>query len=196
MNRYTILLLIILSANLFAVKPPASKAQGIFFAAGVGPRLPIGSFSNTTDLGYGVNLDVSYTDSDYLPFFFFARIGFEQYPGSQSFYRETEYSNFQTQLIPIGIGIRYYFSPLLESIVLLIPVAEFSVSYTYMKKLHEFKMDSGRNNFTEELMQFGASAGVGVSMFMLEVMAHYNYYEGNQNVSINLNVRLPLFINL
>ena len=196
MKRYFLLVLILLSANLFAGDLPASKAQGIFFTAGVGPRLPIGNFSNTTDHGYGVNVDVSYTDSDYLPFFIFARIGFEQYPGSQSYYRETDYSNFQTQAIPVSIGARYYFSPLVESIVLLIPVVELSFSYTYMKKLHEFKVDSGRNNFTEEVMKLGASAGIGVSMFIMEIMAHYNYYADNQNVSVNLNVRLPLYINL
>lgn len=196
MKNYLLVILLIISSESYAGDAPANKAVGIFLAAGVGPRLPVGSFSNSTDLGYGINLEISYTDSDYLPFFAFARLGFEQYPGSQSFYKVSDYSNFQTQSIPVSLGIRYYFSPLVETIVLLIPVVEASVSYTYIKELHEFKIDSGRINFTGEVMKFGVSAGVGISMFLLEILANYNYYESNQYISFNINLRLPLLVNL
>jgi hypothetical protein len=196
LSKYSILVLVFSGSVLFAGEPPASKAVGVFLTAGVGPRLPVGNFASTTDLGYGITFDVSYTDSDHLPFFIFARLGFEQYPGSQDYYISTDYTNFSTTIIPASLGIRYYFSPLVESIVLLIPVVEASASLTYMQKLHEFKAGTGRNNFREEVLKIGASAGLGISMFILEILANYNYFESNQYVSINLNVRLPLFVNL
>jgi hypothetical protein len=161
---------------------PASKAVGVFLSAGVGPRLPLGQFANSTDLGY--------------PFFVFARLGYEQFPGSSDFYQETDYSNYSTTIVPISLGIRYYFSPLSESTILLIPVIEGSVSYTYFMILNEFKADSGRNNFKDNLWKFGGTIGAGLSMFILEIMANYTYYESNQYLSFNVNVRLPLFINL
>lgn len=194
--KYLVILFIFSCTGLFAGDPPANKAVGVFLTAGVGPRLPIGNFANTTDLGYGINVDVSYTDSDHLPFFIFARLGFEQYPGSQDYYLSSDYSNFSTMVVPASLGIRYYFSPLVESIVLLMPVIEASASLTYMQKLHEFKTGTGRNNFREEVIKLGASAGVGISMFILEIFANYNYFESNQYISFNLNVRLPLFVNL
>lgn len=189
-----ILTLISFSAN--AEQPPAGEANGIFLAAGVGPRLPIGSFASSTDLGYGFNLELSYTDSDNLPFFIFAKIGFEQYPGSQSFYQTTDYSNYSTQAVPINLGVRYYLSPLVSSAILLMPVFEVAASFSYIQNLHQFKVDSGRNNFTEEIAKFGGSVGIGVSMFLLEIIAAYNYFESNQYISFNLNIRLPLIINL
>jgi hypothetical protein len=175
---------------------PASKAVGVFLSAGVGPRLPLGQFANSTDLGYGLTVEGSYTDSDHLPFFVFARLGYEQFPGSSDFYQETDYSNYSTTIVPISLGIRYYFSPLSESTILLIPVIEGSVSYTYFMILNEFKADSGRNNFKDNLWKFGGTIGAGLSMFILEIMANYTYYESNQYLSFNVNVRLPLFINL
>ena len=196
MKNYFLILLLLIPASIFSEIPPASKATGIFLAAGVGPRLPVGTFATSTDLGYGFNLEISYTDSDNLPFFIFTKIGFEQYPGSQSYYQSSDYSNFSTQAVPVNLGIRYYFSPLVSSVVLLMPVLEISASYSFIQNLHEFKVDSGRNNFTEEISKFGGSAGVGISMFLLEIIASYNYFESNQYVSINLNVRLPLIINL
>ncbi|OGU65858.1 MAG: hypothetical protein A2W30_08500 [Ignavibacteria bacterium RBG_16_36_9] len=194
--KYFLFLSIILQGSAFAGDPPASKAVGVFVAAGVGPRLPIGEFSTSTDLGYGLNIEASYTDSDHLPFFVFARLGYEQFPGSQDFYQETDYSNYSTTIIPASLGVRYYFDPLVESVVLLIPVIEGSVSYTFFQVLNEFKADAGRSNYREDLWKFGGTVGAGFSMFILEIMANYTYYESNQYLSFNLNVRLPLYVSL
>jgi hypothetical protein len=195
-SKYIFIFLLVFQANTIAGEPPASKAVGVFLAAGVGARLPIGQFSNTTDLGYGLNLEASYTDSDHLPFFVFLRLGYEQFPGSQDFYQETDYSNYSTTIIPASLGVRYYFSPLAESVVLLIPVVEGSVSYTYFQVLNEFKADAERNNYREDLWKIGGTVGAGFSMFILEIMANYTYYESNQYLSFNLNVRLPLYVSL
>ncbi len=102
-------MILILQGIAFAGEPPASKAVGVFLAAGVGARLPIGDFSNSTDLGYGLNVEASYTDSDHLPFFIFARLGYEQFPGSQDFYQGTDYSNYSTTIIPSFFGTSLLF---------------------------------------------------------------------------------------
>lgn len=190
------ILIFLFTSMLFAGEPPASKAVGVFLAAGVGARLPVGDFSNSTDLGYGLSVEASYTDSDYLPFFVFARLGFDQFPGSQDFYQVTDYSNYSTLIVPASLGVRYYFSPLVESVVLLMPVVEASVSYTFFQVLNEFKVDAGRSNYKKDLWKFGGTVGAGFSMFILEIMANYTYYESNQYLSFNLNVRLPLFVSL
>ena len=195
MKNFLIIFVLVFAVNSFAIDPPASRAQGVFLAFGVGPRLPLGDFSNSTDIGYGFNIELSYTDNEFLPVFLFANIGFEQYPGAQSFYQETDYSNFSTNSIPINVGARYYFSPLVEQVVLLIPIIELSASYTYTQELNEFKFDSGRNNFKEQFSKFGVTGGVGISMFLMEIIAAYHYFESNQYVSFDLRIRIPLFIN-
>ncbi|MGB5289116.1 MAG: hypothetical protein WBN42_11560, partial [Ignavibacteriaceae bacterium] len=150
----------------------------------------------STDLGYGFSIETSYTDTDFLPFFIFARLGYEQFPGSQDFYQQTDYSNYSTMIVPASLGVRYYFSPLAENVVLFIPVVEAYASFTYFQVLNEFKSDAGRSNFKDELWKVGGTVGVGLSMFLLEIMANYTYYKSNQYLSFNLSVRLPLFINL
>ncbi|MCZ6701709.1 MAG: outer membrane beta-barrel protein [Ignavibacteria bacterium] len=195
MKIFLIIFVLVFTVNSIATDPPASRAQGVFLAFGVGPRLPLGDFSNSTDIGYGFNIELSYTDNEFLPVFLFVNIGFEQYPGAQSFYQETDYSNFSTNAIPINVGARYYFSPLVEQVVLLIPIIELSASYTYTQELNEFKFDSGRNKFKEQFSKFGVAGGVGLSMFLMEIIAAYHYFESNQYVSFDLRIRIPLFIN-
>lgn len=186
---------ILFQINLLAERPPESKATGFFVAFGVGPRMPLGDFSNTTDLGYGLNVELTYTDNEFLPIFIFANIGFEQYPGSQNFFQESEYSNYHTNSLPVNLGLRYYFSPLLENIVLLMPIVQVSATYSYYQRLHEFDQNSDRNNFLEDESKFGFSAGAGVSMFMMELLASYNFMPANQFISVDLKVRIPLYIN-
>ncbi|UCH64691.1 MAG: hypothetical protein JSW63_08670 [Ignavibacterium sp.] len=196
MKKIFLCFLLLFSLNVFAADPPASKATGIFLAFGVGPRLPVGDFSNTSELGYGIGIEVSYTDNEFLPVFLFASVGFEQYPGAQRFYQESAYSNLSTNSIPLNVGVRYYFSPLLEQIVLLIPLIEVSASFTYFQVLHEFKIDSDLSNFKTETIKYGITAGAGISMFLMEIIAAYHYVQNNQFVSFDLRVRIPLFVNL
>ncbi|NWF89407.1 MAG: hypothetical protein HXY50_08075 [Ignavibacteriaceae bacterium] len=184
------LFIIITSSSSFS----ADKARGVFVSFGVGPRLPLSNFSQSTDIGYGFNLEISYTDNQLLPFFLYTKLGYEQYPGSQSYYESTDYSNFSTTGIPINLGVRYFFPPLLESAFLLIPVAEVSASFSYLRELHQYKLTSGKSNHFTENYKFGFSAGVGVSMFIMEILTSYNYFPKNQFMSADLKIRLPLIV--
>lgn len=195
LTKYFFILLFVLSSVGYSGIPQSSRASGFFVAFGVGPRMPLSTFANTTDIGYGVNIEFSYTDTDYLPVFLFANVGYEQYPGSQNYFQETEYSNFHTNALPVNIGMRYYFAPLLENIVLLMPIVQASASYTYYQTLHEFDQNANRNNFLYDESKFGFSAGAGISMFMMELLASYNYIPSNQFISVDLKVRIPLYIN-
>ena len=193
--KYLLFFLVFLSSFSIAEKPPSNRATGFFVAFGVGPRMPLGDFSNTTDIGYGLNVEFSYTDNEFLPVFLYANVGYEQYPGSQKYFQETEYSNYHTNALPVNIGARYYFSPLLENIVLFMPIVQVSASYTYYQRLIEFDQNVGRNNLLEDDSKFGFSAGAGVSMFLMELMAAYNFMPSNQFISVDLKVRIPLYIN-
>ncbi len=194
--NYIFLLFIIIQQVASAGEPPASKAVGVFLAAGVGPRFPVSQFANSTSLGYGLIADFSYTDSDKLPFFIFAQFGYEQFPGSQDYYQESDYSNYSTTVVPLSLGVRYYFAPLVESAILLMPILEGSASFSYFHILNEFKTDANKTNYTDDQWKFGANIGAGFSMFIMEILANYTYYESAQYISINLNVRLPIFVSM
>ena len=195
MKKLIIVLLLVLSGNLFNLHS-SDKARGIFSALGVGPRVPVGNFSDKVLVGYGFNMELSYTDNAYLPFFLFGKIGFEQYPGAQDFYQRTDYSHFSTSLLPVSVGARYYLPPILENIVIVIPLIEASASLTVYQELHEFKPQSLKNNYLEDGIKPGFCIGVGASMFLLEVLASYNYLNDNQFLSVDLKIRLPLYVSI
>ncbi|MCA0387720.1 MAG: hypothetical protein LCH52_04430 [Bacteroidetes bacterium] len=194
MKKLTFFLLLLLSFNAFAGDPGESRAKGYFFALGVGPRVPFGNFSSKTIMGYGFNAELSYVDNKIMPYFIFGRIGFEQFPGSQDFYQDTEYSHYSMQYLPLSVGVRHYFPPILKNVFLLTPIAEVSGSMVIFQELHDFKQGINKNGYIEDGVRFGGSAGFGVSAFVLEAMASYNIYNDSHFISFDLRVRLPLFV--
>lgn len=194
--KKVLILFLLITVIAAANTPPADKARGIFVSVGVGPRLPFSEFSNSTNIGYGFNLELAYTDNEYLPIFIFGKVGFEQYSASQDFYQTTEYSHLSHQFLPFQVGARYYLPAVLENIILVIPTIEVGANFVIFQNLHQYKSNSGRANFLEDGSKFGFNAGVGVSMFLIEAVASYNYYKSTQYFSFDLKVRLPLFVSL
>ncbi len=200
MNKWLIklsLLLTFLSINLFAQQPlPSGKARGLFFALGIGPRIPVADFANSQALGVGISGEISYTDNEYLPLFFYGRIAYENYPGSTDFYRKTAYSSLTTHVVPLSVGAKLFLPPIVQDIVILIPTFEIGVTFAIFEKSHQFKLDSGRNNYLEENSKAGFHIGAGFSMFLIDFMACYNYLPGNQNLAADIKLRIPIFIQL
>jgi hypothetical protein len=196
MKKFLILFITISCNMAYAGDPPNQAARGLFLAFGVGPRFPIGSFANTSKFGYGFDAELSYTNDEYLPVFIFLKSGFESFPGSQDFYKSSNYSNYSTNVIPVNFGVRYYLPPILKSGVIVMPMLECSINYSFYSVLKELKNGTAVNDFTQHENKFGFSAGVGLSAFMMEMLASYNFYKSYQFVSIDLKIRVPLYINI
>ncbi len=170
------------------------EAKGLFMSVGVGPRIPLGDFADTHNLGVGFDVALSYTDNFVIPVFLFSEIGFQHYPGSQDYYKESDHSSISSNVLVMNFGARHYYKPLVENIVLLMPVIEAGLSVSYFETSHILKIDSGKNNFIEDSFNVGFTAGIGVSMFMLDVMSHYHYFKNRQYISFDLRVRIPVFV--
>ncbi len=163
---------------------------------GVGPKTPVGAFSNSSMIGSGVNAELDYTDNEYLPLFVFGKIEFLHFPGSQEFYQSSEYSHFSTNILPLTVGGRYYFYPMLENVVILLPFLEASAHFAIFQKLHQFKLSTNLPSYLEDNIKFGFSVGGGISMFLMEMYASYTYFKSNQYIGLDFRFRLPMSITI
>lgn len=192
MKKYFLLLIfpVLLSAQDFK----SGVAKGLFMGVGVGPRFPIGNFAESQNIGAGFDVTFSYADNELLPFFLYTTIGYQHYPGRQDFYKRTDYSSFSSNVLTLSPGIRYYFPPLIESVMLLMPIVDAGLEVSYFERSHQFKIDRGRQNYVEEFAKFGFHIGAGFSMFILDVITYYNYLNNNEYISFNLRATIPIFV--
>ncbi len=192
MKKYISIILLVIAIS--GVTEGSDRARGYFLSIGVGPRMPISNFAERSVLGYGGNFELSFTDDKFLPFFIYGKLGYEIFAGSQEYYQLTEFTHYSIAHVPMGVGIRYYMSPLIQNMIPIMPVFEAGFSLNVFQEVHDYKGGLGKNNFLEDGIAPGFSFGVGVSAFALELIANYNYVKSNQFLSLDLKLRLPLFV--
>ncbi len=187
------LFILLLNSLLFAQGFELGEARGLFVSLGVGPKIPVGDFSATNDLGIGFDFTASYTDNKFLPVFFNLKLGFQTFPGATKMYKTTDYASFTTSEFIVMPGIKFYFPPIITDEILIMPVAEVGPSLGLFFNSHVFKSASSRANFDETVTKFGFHLGGGFSMFFLEGILSYHFFPDNQAISFDLRVQIPVF---
>jgi len=172
------------------------EARGLFFSLAIGPRMPLGDFSLSHNIGIGINLESSYTDNNFLPIFFYSKFSYQHFPGRQHFYQITDYASISSNLYVVGLGGRFFFPPLIHNVIIVLPFLEGGISFAILERLHQFKIGSNRNNYTETKSMSGIQIGGGLSMFLIEVGIFYNYFYRNQYLSFNIKIRVPIAVKI
>jgi hypothetical protein len=191
--KRVLVLILLLSSIATAQGFKLGEARGLFVSVGVGPKMPIGDFSATNDIGIGFDFTFSYTDNQFFPVFFYTRLGYQTFPGSTKMYKISEYASFTTNVFTILPGMRFYFPPVITDEILIMPIAEVGPSFALFGNTHVFKNSSSRNNFDETLGKFGFHIGGGFSMFFLEGMLNYYFFPEHQAISFDLRIQVPFF---
>ena len=187
-------LLVFISSNYYAQSTNIGEAKGMFFSTAVGPRFPIGKFAEQQTIGVGFDAILSYTDNVILPIFAFLKIGYNNFPGDYNYYRNSDHSSITANMISFSGGVKYYFAPLINDMVLLMPVVEGGVTIGYIERLHQFKIDRRRPDVKESLTRVGFHVGGGFTIFLMEIIANYNYLNSNQYLSFDLRLTMPLAV--
>lgn len=188
-----IFLFIVLISNFgFAQISSSSDIKGLFLSVGVGPRFPIGDFSSQQTIGAGFDVSISYSHSSMFPLFYYGKIGYQNHPGDYDYYKITDHSSLSTNIVSFNGGVRYFFNPIVEDAILLMPFAEGGITYAYITKYHQYKIDSPKKNTLEDISSLGFHVGGGLSFFLMDIMASYYYLKSNQYFSFDIRLRIPL----
>ncbi len=187
------LFILLFNSLLFSQGFELGEARGLFVSVGIGPKIPIGNFSATNDLGIGFDLTASYTDNQFLPLFFNLKLGYQTFPGATKMYKTTDYASFTTNRFIMMPSIKFYFPPVISDEILIMPIAEVGPSLGLIFNTHVFKSTSSRTNFDETVTKFGFHLGGGLSMFFLEGILSYHFFPDNQVITFDLRVQIPVF---
>lgn len=189
-----IILTLLVSSSIHSQMFSPGQAQGLFMSVGVGPKIPIGAFSDSHNIGVGADITFSYTDNNLAPLFFYGKVGFQHFPGRQNYYKASDHSAISTNVITVYPGIRIFLPPIIDQQFLLMPVVEAGASWAWFQTYHQYKLDSGLPNYTDDDTKWGFHIGAGFSMFLLDAMTYYNYFQDHQYLSFDLRIRIPIFV--
>lgn len=191
---FIFVIILLFSAPVYPQLFTPGQAQGLFMSVGVGPKIPIGDYSDTHNMGVGFDFTFSYTDNNLAPLFAYVKTGYQHFPGRQNYYKTSDHSSISTNVIFVYPGARIFLPPVIEQEFLLMPVVEVGASWGWFQTYHQYKIDAGKSNYTEDDTKWGIHMGVGFSMFLLDVLTYYNYFHNHQYLSFDLRLRIPIFV--
>ena len=194
-NKIIIISSILFSLSFGQIYDPG-EVSGVFLTLGVGPRFPIGDLGSQHTIGAGFDVQISYTDNKLAPLFFYLDLGYQNHPGDYDYYKISDHSSITSNIVSFHLGSRYFLEPLLEDIILLMPIIEGGITYSYVEKYHEYKIDTGKPSNLVGISNLGFHVGGGISFFLMDLIASYNYLQNNQYISFNLRLTIPLAITL
>lgn len=187
--RNKIFLFFLLAAPVLAQSP-----EGLFLSLSPGLRIPLGGFADSHDPAAGLDISFSYADSGRMPVLYYLRAGYQHFGGRQSFMLSNDESSLSTSIFSFSPGISIFLKPITAEHLILCPVIEAGGSIALLRSLHQYKPDRWRPDFEDDRARLGFHLGAGMSLFLVDLMARYNYLKDNQYFSLDLDFRIPLYV--
>lgn len=188
---------LILSVNVYGqitnYKP--GDIRGLFLDVGVGPRFAVGDFASNHFFASGFEASLSYADDNSLPFFVYGKFNFASFPSEFTDILSSSEFEVSSRFFLLEPGICYFFPPISDKVVLLMPFAEGGVNLGIVHTVHQLNTEI-KTQYSTNDFKFGLHLGVGVSMFLLDALITYNYFYEYQYIGLGLRVRIPIFIKL
>lgn len=195
-QKYLLIFSLILLFTSVYPQSPKEGIRGLFFSISVGPRFPITKFNQEQSTGIGFSTELSYSNLNVLPIFFNFVVSYQNHQGDFNLYKNSDHSSLSTNLINLGFGARYFMSPIMENFILLMPILEGGITYSFINKFHQYKIYANKDDFNENYSNFGAQFGAGFSIFLMDLVGTYNFIKNHQYLAIDLRLRIPIAIKL
>lgn len=196
--RFQIALIFLLTAN-FAygqiTEFKLGETRGLFLGLGVGPRFALGDFADNHFFASGFESILSYGDENTLPFFVYGKFNFASFPSEFVDVLDNPSFEISTRFYSLEPGLRYFFPPISEKVILLMPFVEGGINLALVHSVHQLTTGY-KTQYSNDEFKFGVHMGVGVSMFLLDAILTYNYFHKHQFFGFGLRVRIPIFIKI
>ncbi len=193
---------ILIALILFAISGQAQiaelkigEAQGLFLGLGVGPRFALGDFADNHSFASGFETILSYGDNSSLPFFVYGKFNFASFPSDFVDVLDNPSFEVNTRFFSLESGVRYFFPPMSDKVVLLMPFVEGGVNLALVHSVYQLTTGY-KTQYSDDKFKFGLHAGLGVSIFLLDAILSYNYFYEYQFFGLGLRVRIPIFIKI
>ncbi len=171
------------------------ETRGLFLGLGVGPRFALGDFASNHFFASGFETAFSYADENLLPFFLYGKFHFASFPSEFVDVLDNPSFEVATRFFSLEPGLRYFFPPISDRVVLLMPFVEGGVNLALVHSVYQLTTGY-KTQYSDDKFKLGIHFGFGVSMFLLDALISYNYFYEYQFIGFGLRVRIPIFIKI
>jgi hypothetical protein len=171
-------------------KTKISPLGGIFLSVGGGLSVPLGEFSNSSDVSFGALARIEVSTFSIFPLVLGGEVTYFGYSGNDEFKTLNLLNTLTTEVISFGLTAEYALPRLFKS-TYLIPFVAADVKYSMVKRQMAPTSNQPPNLPTED-NKISVGIGAGFTLFIFDFYGKYIYSKNTTNFTVFTKVKFPL----
>jgi len=163
--------------------------SALFISVGGGLSVPLDTFKGTAGATFGILGRLEFASTSIFPFVIGAQIDYFSYNSSDEFRTVNLLTGYRTKILGIGLNIEYSVAKLLRS-PFTMPFLTVDVKNNIIKR--EYAEDNETLGMVREETKISVGAGIGMTLFIFDFFAKYNYMKDNSFIGVYTKTKIPV----
>lgn len=163
--------------------------SAIFISFGGGLSVPLDTFGTTAIVTFGILGRLEFASTAIFPFVIGAQVDYFSYNSSDEFRTINLLTGYSTKILGIGLNIEYSIAKLLRS-PFTMPFLTVDVKNNIIKR--EFALENETLPIPREETKISVGAGFGMTIFIFDFFAKYNYMKNNSFIGVYTKTKIPV----
>lgn len=163
--------------------------SAIFISFGGGLSVPLDSFGTTAVATFGILGRLEFASTAIFPFVIGAQIDYFSYNSSDEFRTINRVTGYRTKILGLGLNIEYSIAKLLRS-PFTMPFLTVDVKNNLIKR--EYPAENENLPILREETKISVGAGFGMTIFIFDFFAKYNYMKNNSYIGVYTKTKIPV----
>lgn len=163
--------------------------SALFLSVGGGIAVPLDTFKTSSNVTFGILGRLEFASTSIFPFVIGAQVDYFSYPGQDEYKTINLLANLRTKILAVGLNIEYSLAKLVKSSFTM-PFLSVDVKSNMIKR--EYDDNRTIDNLPREESKISVGAGIGMTIFIFDFVAKYNYMKDNSFVGVYTKTKIPV----
>jgi hypothetical protein len=163
--------------------------SALFLSIGGGIAVPLDTFKTYSNVTFGILGRLEFASTSIFPFVIGAQVDYFSYKGQDEYKTINLLSNLKTKILGIGLNIEYSLAKIIKSSFTM-PFLSVDVKTNMIKR--EYDDNRTIENLPREESKISIGAGAGMTIFIFDFVAKYNYMKDNSYVGVYTKIKIPV----
>ena len=163
--------------------------SALFIGVGGGLCIPMSPFKNYSNVTFGILGRLEFASTAIFPFVIGAQADYFSYNAPDEFKTVNVLTNYKTKILAFGLNIDYSLSKLIRS-PFTMPFLTIDVKSNLVKR--EYDEDRSFADLPREESKISVGAGLGMTLFIFDFIAKYNYMKDNSFIGVYTKTKIPV----
>lgn len=163
--------------------------SALFLTFGGGISIPLDSFKTYANVTFGILGRLEFASTSIFPFVIGAQVDYFSYSGQDEYKTINLLSNLKTKILGLGLSVEYSLAKVVKSSFTM-PFLAVDVKTNLITR--EYDVERTIENLPRQESKISIGAGIGMTIFVFDFVAKYNFMKDNSYVGVIAKMKVPV----